>query len=177
MDIFFFTAHLCHTPCCHCNHITYLCGTEPRVRSCHFSACGMMKRFLFITELWTEWTVFVLGFLVLCKNWSGISLTRSYWLFIARSGGLACINGQPGGSSLAGFVSLRRDMPSDSLHLCLSLCDSSTLPSVTHTYTLSVSSLATLQPSIFLGIQHRANWVKEILLIINDVNSLVWHLT
>lgn len=54
--------------------------------------------------------------------------------------GLACMNGQLGRSSQAGLVSLWRDMPSDSLHLCLSLCDSSTLPSLslshTHTRTL-----------------------------------------
>lgn len=109
--------------------------------------------------------------------WSGIRFTRISWLYIACSHGMACINGQPWRSFLAGFVSLWRDMPSDSLHLCLSLCDSSTLQSVWHTHIYTHSSLASLQTSIFLGFQHRANWATEILLIINDVNSLLWHLT
>ena len=70
-------------------------------------------------------------------------------------------------------------MPSDSLHLCPSLCDSSTPPLVTHkhTHTLTlISSLAYLQSSIFLEVQHKANRTNEISLIICDYVSLVCHL-
>lgn len=41
----FFPATLCHEPCCHSNHTTYLCSTELAAESCHLSVCGTMKRF------------------------------------------------------------------------------------------------------------------------------------
>lgn len=125
-----------------------------------------------MVDLWSEQTFFISLFL----PWSGRGFTEISWLFIGCCHAVACLNGHAGRSLLEGFVSLGRDLPSVSLHLCLSLCDSSALPSVWHTYIYTHSALALLQTTIFLGIQHRANWAKDTLVIINDVNSFLWHL-
>lgn len=107
------------------------------VESCLKFVCGMVKQFFFVDSR-TNQSGLVFTFCVLEKlKWTKPE-PWSCWLFIACGHGLACINGQPGRSSPAGFVSPWRDMSSDSLHLCLSLWFIYA-PFWLHTYTYTLS--------------------------------------
>lgn len=166
----FFSATLCHEPCCHSNHTTYLCSSELAAESCCLSACRMMKGFLFVYSR----TVRRLDFLhSSCGKLKCNKL--DYGLLVVY-----CLQSWPGMHEWTTRKIISSSTPVEGHALWLTPSMPVSLWFIhtpfCHIHTL-LSSLALLQLSIFLGIRHKANQAKEFLLIINDVNFPLWHPT